>query len=61
MAFINKERKYRAVKESYRMIKGQRSDTEKINLIEEVIKLIEIINDSLNSKIKNNFILLFKL
>ena len=35
MAFINKERKYRAVKESYRMIKGQRSDTEKINLIQE--------------------------
>ena len=46
MAFINKERKYRAVKESYRMIKGQRSDTEKINLIEEGKKqvLMKLLN-----------------
>ena len=55
MAIINEEKKYRELKESIRMINSQRSDTEKINLIEEgkkidineVIKRNEIINNSL--------------
>ena len=50
-----KRKKYRELKESIRMINSQRSDTEKINLIEEgkkigineVIKRNEIINNSL--------------
>ena len=52
---INEEKKYRELKESIRMMNSQRSDTEKINLIEEgkkigineVIKHNEIINNSL--------------
>ena len=52
---INEEKKYRELKESIRMMNSQRSDTEKINLIEEgkkigineVIKRNEIINNSL--------------
>ena len=32
---VNKERNYCKLKESIRMMKGQRSDTEKNNLIEE--------------------------
>ena len=52
---INKEKKYRELKESIRIIKSQRSGTEKNNLIEEgkkidineVIKRNEIINNSL--------------
>ena len=35
MVFINKEKKYRELKESIRMMNSQRSDSEKINLIEE--------------------------
>ena len=35
---INEERNYRELKESIRMMKSQRSDTEKINLIEKVKK-----------------------
>ena len=35
MTIINEEKKYRELKESIRIVKGQRSDTEKINLIEE--------------------------
>ena len=35
MTIINEERKYRELKESIRMMNSQRSDTEKINLIEE--------------------------
>ena len=50
-----KKKKSRELKESIRMMNGQRSDTEKINLIEEgkkidinqVIKHNEIINNSL--------------
>ena len=50
-----KREKYCALKESIRMMNSQRSDTEKINLIEEskkidineVYKHIEIINNSL--------------
>ena len=68
MRIINKEKKYRELKESIRMINSQRSNTEKINLIEEgkkigideVIKHNEIINKSLKSQIKGNVILLFK-
>ena len=54
-AIIDKEKKYRELKESIRMMNSQRSDAEKINLIEEgkkigineVIKRNEIINNSL--------------
>ena len=35
MTIINEERNYRELKENFRMMKSQRSDTEKINLIEE--------------------------
>ena len=52
---INENKKYRELKESMRMMNSQRSDVEKINLIEEgkkigineVIKRNEIINNSL--------------
>ena len=52
---INEEKKYRELKESIRMMNSQRSDIEKINLIEEgkkigineVIKSNKIINNSL--------------
>ena len=55
MAIINGEKKYRELKESSRMMNSQRSDVEKINLIEkgkiiginEVIKHNEFINNSL--------------
>ena len=51
---INEERKYRELKESITMMNSQRSDAEKVNLIEEgkkigineVIKRNEIINKS---------------
>ena len=54
-AVINEEKKYRELKENIRMMNSQRSDTEKINLIEEgkkigineVIKRNEIINNNL--------------
>ena len=52
---INEEKKYRELKESIRMMNSQRSDAEKVSLIEEgkkigineVIKHNEIINNSL--------------
>ena len=55
MTIINEEKKYEELKESIKMINSQRSDTEKVNLIEEskkigideVIKHNEIINKSL--------------
>ena len=55
MTIINEEKKYRELKESIRMMKGQKSDAEKVNLIEEgkkigineVSKHNEIINNSL--------------
>ena len=55
MTIINKEKKYRELKKSIRMMKSQRSDVEKINLVEEdkkirikeVVKHNEIINNSL--------------
>ena len=67
---FNEERNYRELKESIRIriMNSQRSDTEKINLIDEskkigideAIKRKEIINNSLKSQIWNNVILLFK-
>ena len=58
MTIINEERNCREVKEIIRMMKIQRRDTEKINLIEEgkkigideVIKRNEFINNSLKSQ-----------
>ena len=55
MIIINEEKKYRAFKESIRMMNIQRSDAEKNDLIEEgkkigineVIKRNEIFNNSL--------------
>ena len=55
---INKEKKYRELKQSIRMMNSQRSDADKVNLIEEdkkigineVIKHNEIINDKLKYK-----------
>ena len=54
-AIINEEKSYRELKEGIRLMNSQRSDGEKINLIEEsktiaineVIKHNEIINNSL--------------
>ena len=54
MTLINEENKYRELKENFRMMNSQRSDAEKIGLIEkgkkidinEVIKRNEIINNS---------------
>ena len=54
MTILNEEKKYRELKESIRMMNSQRTDVEKINLIEEpkkigineVIKRTEIINNS---------------
>ena len=59
MTNIDKERNYRELKESTRMMNSERIDTEKINLIEEgkkigieeIIKRNELINNSLKSKI----------
>ena len=55
MTILNEEKKYRELKESIRMMNSQRSDAEKVSLIEEgkkiginkVIKRNEIINNSL--------------
>ena len=59
MVIINEEKKYREFKESIRMMNSQRSDNEKINLIEEgkkiaineVIKGNEVINNNLKYQI----------
>ena len=59
MTIINEEKTYRELKERIKMMNIQRSDTEKINPIEEgnktrineVIKRNEIINDSLKPQI----------
>ena len=56
---INEDRNYRELKESIRMMKSQRSDTEKNNLIQEgkristdrVIKYNEIITINLKSQV----------
>ena len=55
--FINEEKNYRELKVNIRMMKSQRSDTEKNNLIEEdkrigideIIKRNEIFNNNLKS------------
>ena len=55
---INEEKKYQELKESSRMMNSHRSDTEKVNLIEEGkkiginedIKHIEIISNNLKYK-----------
>ena len=55
---INEEKKYRELKESIRMMNSQRSDAEKVNLIEEgkkigineAIKRNEVINNNLKYK-----------
>ena len=57
--FMTKEKRYQELKESIRMMKNQRNNTEKGNLIEEgkkidideVTKHNEIINNSLVSQI----------
>ena len=59
MIIANEEKHYRELKENIRMMKIQRSDTEKINLIEEgkkigideIITRNEIINTSLKLQI----------
>ena len=59
MVIINEEKGYRELKESIRMMNSQRSDSEKINLIEkskkiginEVIKHKEVINNNLKYQI----------
>ena len=59
MIIINEEKNYRELKESIRMMNSQRSDAEKINLIEEgkkidineVIKHNEVINNNLKYQI----------
>ena len=59
MTIINEEKSYCELKESIRMMNSQRSDTEKNYLIEEgkkigideIIKLNEVINNSLKSKL----------
>ena len=59
MIIINEEKNYRELKESIRMMNSQRSDAEKINLIEEgkkigineVIKRNEVINNNLKYQI----------
>ena len=40
MTILNKEKKYRELKESIRMISSQRSDAEKVSLIEEGINIV---------------------
>ena len=57
--FMTKEKRYQELKESIRMMKNQRNNTEKVNLIEEgkkidideVTKHKEIINNGLVSQI----------
>ena len=46
VTIINKDKKYRELKENIRMMNSQRSDVEKINLIEEgkKIGINEVIN-----------------
>ena len=53
---INEEKKYRELKESMRMMNSQKSDAEKVNLIEEgkTIGINEVIrrNEIINSRLK---------
>ena len=56
MAILNEEKKYRELNESIRMMNSQRSDLEKISLIEEgkKIGIIEVINrnEIINNSLK---------
>ena len=54
MTIINKEKKYRQLKESIRMMSTQISDSEKINIIEEGKKKIDIHEVIKRNKIINN-------
>ena len=47
---INEEKKYRELKESIRMMNSQRSDAEKVNLIEEGKKWVLILKNNENIK-----------
>ena len=65
MTIINEERNYPKLKGSIRMMKSRRSDSEKINLIEEgnkigidkVIKRNEIFNNRLKYQITSSYCL----
>ena len=50
MTIINEEKKYRELKESFRMMDSQKSDFEKIHLIEKCKKIG--INEVIKIKIK---------
>ena len=52
MTIINEENKYRELKESIRMMNNQRSDVEKINLIEEGKRLMKKLLTKLLKAIK---------
>ena len=58
MTIINEEKKYRELKESIRMMNSQRSDAEKIKLIEEGKKIV--INEVIKRNEVNNNSLKFK-
>ena len=68
ITIINEVRKYPELTESIRVMKSQKRDTQKVNLIEEgqkirineVIKKKKFINKGLRLQIQNNVILLFK-
>ena len=53
MVIINEEKNYRELKDSIRMMNSQRSDAEKMNLIEEgkKIGINEVINNNLKYQI----------
>ena len=53
MTILNEEKKYRELKESIRIMSSQRSDVEKVSLIEEGKKIV--INEVVrNNEITNN-------
>ena len=53
MTILNEEKKYRELKESIRIMSSQRSDVEKVSLIEEGKKVV--INEVIrNNEITNN-------
>ena len=53
MTILNEEKKYRELKESIRIMCSQRSDVEKVSLIEEGKKIV--INEVIrNNEITNN-------
>ena len=48
MTILNEEKKYRELKESIRIMSSQRSDVEKVSLIEEGKKIV------INEVVRNN-------